>query len=754
VGSGEGKVDMGLSMRRVALLVGGILAVLLVAGLWTAPARAATCDTSWIGSGNDGLWTTAANWDHGVPTNFTAACIVSPSTIVKIAAASAQASALSLSGGTVEIAGTFDGVANHTSSLTLQNGGTISSDSTVELTTECTGQNCTGGGTATLYNLGPALANAGTIAATPGTGGNPRELNGDITNTGTIDIGSATVLDVGFSGRTLDNEGHISIENAVGADLTLTPNETSRVLNDTGGSITNNGGSGSITIGYNNTFEQGAGTTTPSTGNPAHPAVVVDNSSFHLAEPTVHYTGTGASTVSVVGTVNLNGNIASGQNLVINSDPVCPSQTMLEALSGFTNAGTLTMTGACSSALYSPGGTITNTGTLVAATTGAGGTREITGFLVNSGTFAVNEDTSFDGNTATLTQTAGTTSITGGKILDLTGSAETFELQGGVLSAPSSSASTPATLTGSLDNTGGNVIPGTAASAGDLAVGAGYTQGGGGTLTVPLHGTVPGDSYGQLGVIGSMSIAGTLVLQPLTGFTPSAGDQFTVLGSQTGSLTGTFSTFNRFPAEKVFPPGWTYGFQPFYGPHAASVTADGAAGLRVRTAGAGAGTVSSSPAGISNCSHQCDAPYFSTQIVTLTEHPGAGWTFSGWSGACTGFTATCHVSMSQARTVTATFGHRTTTALRSSANPSKVGRTVIYTATVAPHPNGGTVKYTSGGSTIAGCGARAVNPTTGKAPCSVKYRSKGTRRIQAAYSGNLSYVHSTSSALTETIKKR
>jgi hypothetical protein len=40
--------------------------------------------------------------------------------------------------------------------------------------------------------------------------------------------------------------------------------------------------------------------------------------------------------------------------------------------------------------------------------------------------------------------------------------------------------------------------------------------------------------------------------------------------------------------------------------------------------------------------------------VTLSETPAASSTFTGWSGACTG-TSACQVTMSQARSVTATF---------------------------------------------------------------------------------------------------
>ena len=76
--------------------------------------------------------------------------------------------------------------------------------------------------------------------------------------------------------------------------------------------------------------------------------------------------------------------------------------------------------------------------------------------------------------------------------------------------------------------------------------------------------------------------------------------------------------------------------------------------LSVTKAGAGAGTVSSDPPGISACSSTCNASFAPGTIVTLTPAPQSGSTFAGWSGACSG-TAPCQVEMSGNRSVTATF---------------------------------------------------------------------------------------------------
>jgi hypothetical protein len=67
----------------------------------------------------------------------------------------------------------------------------------------------------------------------------------------------------------------------------------------------------------------------------------------------------------------------------------------------------------------------------------------------------------------------------------------------------------------------------------------------------------------------------------------------------------------------------------------------------------GNGTVSSAPAGI-NCGSDCSEDITSGSAVTLTAKPDSGYSFSGWSGACSG-SGTCSVSMNKAQTVTATF---------------------------------------------------------------------------------------------------
>ena len=71
--------------------------------------------------------------------------------------------------------------------------------------------------------------------------------------------------------------------------------------------------------------------------------------------------------------------------------------------------------------------------------------------------------------------------------------------------------------------------------------------------------------------------------------------------------------------------------------------------------GAAESTVTSSPAGIA-CGSACSAIYDTGTSVTLTADWAEGYDFSGWTGTgCTAGTTSVTVSMTQARSCTATF---------------------------------------------------------------------------------------------------
>lgn len=102
--------------------------------------------------------------------------------------------------------------------------------------------------------------------------------------------------------------------------------------------------------------------------------------------------------------------------------------------------------------------------------------------------------------------------------------------------------------------------------------------------------------------------------------------------------------------------------------------------LTVEKVGAGAGTVTSSPAGI-NCGATCSFAFSDSAVVTLTGTPGANSAAVAWSG-CETVTVEkkCKVTMSAAKTVKATFN-----LLKRKLTVSKVG---AGAGTVTSSPSG------------------------------------------------------------------
>ena len=96
-------------------------------------------------------------------------------------------------------------------------------------------------------------------------------------------------------------------------------------------------------------------------------------------------------------------------------------------------------------------------------------------------------------------------------------------------------------------------------------------------------------------------------------------------------------------------------------------TPGGAFTLSVGRTGTGHGQVASSPVGI-DCGTTCSHSYAAGTLVTLTATPATDSTFTGWSGACTGTSKQCNVSMTGAKSVTATF-----TATAYTLNVTKIG---------------------------------------------------------------------------------
>lgn len=78
------------------------------------------------------------------------------------------------------------------------------------------------------------------------------------------------------------------------------------------------------------------------------------------------------------------------------------------------------------------------------------------------------------------------------------------------------------------------------------------------------------------------------------------------------------------------------------------------ASVPVAVSTAGEGVVTSSPAGI-DCGTLCAGSFYSPGTVTLHAAPAAGFSFTGWTGDCTGADPTCTLATDVARSATATF---------------------------------------------------------------------------------------------------
>ncbi len=104
--------------------------------------------------------------------------------------------------------------------------------------------------------------------------------------------------------------------------------------------------------------------------------------------------------------------------------------------------------------------------------------------------------------------------------------------------------------------------------------------------------------------------------------------------------------------------------------------------------------------------------------------------------------------------VATTTGSPTTTTLASSLNPSNPGSGVTFTATVTGLAPTGTVSFTDGGASIAGCALATVSGSGNvrTAACFTSSLTAGTHNIVATYSGDAGNAPSVSSALSQVVK--
>jgi hypothetical protein len=91
-----------------------------------------------------------------------------------------------------------------------------------------------------------------------------------------------------------------------------------------------------------------------------------------------------------------------------------------------------------------------------------------------------------------------------------------------------------------------------------------------------------------------------------------------------------------------------------------------------------------------------------------------------------------------------------------SVNPVRVGRNVIFTATVTGSDPVGTVRFTSNGNSIGGCDTVPLGGSgnTKTAACTTSFAVKGSYLIVAGYSGDGLNPPSTSNPVTESVRRR
>ncbi len=231
------------------------------------------------------------------------------------------------------------------------------------------------------------LTNTGKITSSFGVAGGTRALDGNLTNSGTVNIESETSF--GGTNALFTNKKAVTV-----ADEAIFYTTGSQTFTDaTGGSVTTASG-GSLDF-YDTTFNVGA-------GSPGSAPVLLETSS------TLNLAGSTAGTFEFRGSDTMTGNVAAAQSVVLQGVG-CVGGAYVTTPAAFTNAGSIELTnveGTCAEsepASLSWSGTLTNSGTLTSNFGSAGGTRALDGTLTNSGTVNIDSDTSFGGSGAVFT---------------------------------------------------------------------------------------------------------------------------------------------------------------------------------------------------------------------------------------------------------------------------------------------------------------------------------------------------------------
>ena len=382
-----------------------------------------------------------------------------------------------------------------TAAASFTNGGSI---------TETNGDGS--GNSETLIVTSPStLTNSGTITTQQANGGG-RTIQGNVKNTGTIQINANT--EYNGESATLTNEGAIDLA----TEKTLKVSNKGAVVNGSGGSI-NGTGTGTLSLASGTSFTEGAGT-----ASGTQPVIVNDG--------TLSYTGGGESFIKLRGTSTLSGTSVSGQSLSIES--TSGENAIVTANPSFTNGGSIKLTNGDGSGNNATlAGPVTNSGTITTEL-GVGGNRTLAGSLKNTGTLQINANTEFDGESATLTN-EGAIGLATGKTLRVSNKGSVINGTGGSISAGS--------------GTGELLVTGSGTS---FTEGAGTTSAGGTQPVVlddsALSYTGAGSSF--IAIRGTSTLGGNLGLAQALSIQSTGGENAIVTAAGSFTNAGTITETN------------------------------------------------------------------------------------------------------------------------------------------------------------------------------------------------------------------
>ena len=294
----------------------------------------------------------------------------------------------------------------------------------------------------------------------------------------------------------------------------------------------------------------GAGTTRLVTGTANVNTTVPMGSQFDQAGGTL----TGTGTLNVNGAYTWSGGVQTGGGITNANNALTLATTGTKTLLARTLNTLGPVTWLAGRVDHGQGAVINNSGAWVAQTNdqqffSQGGTRGVFNNLpagsytktLATGSSFMDMDFNNQGTlvaasgtlnfTSTLAQASGLTRLNGGSITV----AVPFVINGGTLDG-----NVPGGFNGAINNVAGTIAPGT--SAGTVNVTGVYTQGGGAAFNLEIGGTAVGTQYDRLSVSSTATLAGTLNVTLINGFTPSGGEIFTFLSA--GTRNGTFAVTN------------------------------------------------------------------------------------------------------------------------------------------------------------------------------------------------------------------